>query len=148
VTISKKTAVGIALAAIAAHWIYQIASNPGGAPIPEHFSELVLRIVRNKLIVVRGHLPPLAPGRGGLPLARGQPPRLAEACRASDWSSVSHVRPAQRRLELGHERAHPRPENGGPSILSFFKDRGNLLLGFRSASSAAASSRSSSASSS
>ena len=49
--LSKRAAVGISLGVIVLHWIYRIVSQHGSLPLPAHFSELVLRIVRNKLIV-------------------------------------------------------------------------------------------------
>jgi len=49
--LSKRAALGISLGVIVLHWIYQIVSQHGSPPLPAHFSELVLRIVRNKLIV-------------------------------------------------------------------------------------------------
>jgi len=50
-TLSKRTALGISLGAIVLHWIYQIASQQADARLPAHFSELVWRIVRTKLLV-------------------------------------------------------------------------------------------------
>ena len=50
-TISKRTALFISLGAIVLYWTYQLAAHQGGEPLPAHFSELVLRIVRRKLIV-------------------------------------------------------------------------------------------------
>ena len=49
--VSKRSALGISLGAIVLYWIYQIASQQAGAPLPAHFSELVWRIVRTKLLV-------------------------------------------------------------------------------------------------
>jgi membrane protease YdiL (CAAX protease family) len=51
VTLSKRTVLGISLAVIVLSWIYQISSQRSGQVLPSDFSELVLRIVRDKLIV-------------------------------------------------------------------------------------------------
>ena len=50
-TVSKHTPLGISLGAIVLYWIYQIVSQRPDAPLPAHFSELVWRIVRTKIMV-------------------------------------------------------------------------------------------------
>ncbi len=50
-TLSKRTALAISLAVIVLSWIYQIWTQRSGPALPSDFSELVLRIVRTKLIV-------------------------------------------------------------------------------------------------
>ncbi len=50
-TLSKRTALGISLGLIVLYWIYQIVSQHPDAPLPAHFSEIVWRIVRTKLLV-------------------------------------------------------------------------------------------------
>ena len=50
-TLSKRTVLGISLAVIVLSWLYQIAAQRSGPALPSQFSELVLRVVREKLIV-------------------------------------------------------------------------------------------------
>ena len=50
--LSKRTALGISLGAIVLYWMIQIAMEGSGHPLPDHFSELIFRIVRNKLLVM------------------------------------------------------------------------------------------------
>lgn len=51
-TISKRTSLGISLAAIILYWVYQIISQDPNAALPAHFSDFVWRIVRNKSIML------------------------------------------------------------------------------------------------
>ena len=51
-TMSKRNSLGISLGAIVLYWIYQIVSQRPDVPLPAHFSDLVWRIVRNKIIVL------------------------------------------------------------------------------------------------
>ena len=49
--LAKRAALYVSLTVIVALWIWQIATRDSASVVPEHFSELVLRIVRNKVIV-------------------------------------------------------------------------------------------------
>ena len=51
-TVSKRTSLAISLIAIVLYWIYQIISQHPDAPLPAHFSDLVWRIARNKIIML------------------------------------------------------------------------------------------------
>jgi membrane protease YdiL (CAAX protease family) len=126
-TVSKRTALGISLGAIALYWIYQIAWQRPDAPLPAHFSELVWRIVRNKIIVLiviflllrlegeRFHALGLSgqkwPRHLGVGLLFGLIMFLAlNVALSSVMASL-----------LPRSAAH------GPSILTFFKEPANLV---------------------
>ncbi len=49
--LSKRAALHLSLALICLYWIYQLLSQGSAPVLPAHFSELVLRVVVNKLIM-------------------------------------------------------------------------------------------------
>ena len=51
-TLSKSTSLAVSLSAIAIYWTYQVISQNPDAPLAVDFSELVWRILRNKIITL------------------------------------------------------------------------------------------------
>ena len=126
--LSKRTALGISLGAIVLYWMIQIAMEGSGHPLPDHFSELIFRIVRNKLLVMATIVLLLrleGETIAGLGVVR------------RDW--IPHVGMG---LVIGlvmfialnvalaavMRALVPDPPLAGPSIMSFFKQPGNLLI--------------------
>ena len=126
-TLSKRAALRISLGAIVIYWIYQIVSQRPDAPLPAHFSDLVWRIVRTKLLVftalflllrlegegfnelgVSSHKWPKHLGVG---LLIGLAMFLAFNV---GMAAVMHS-------------LLPRPAASGPTIMSFFREPANLL---------------------
>lgn len=126
-TMSKRTSLGISLGAIFLYWIYQIASQRPEAPLPAHFSELVWRIARTKIIVLTAlffllHLE----GEGFKELGlSGQrwPKHLGVGLLFGLAMFVAL------NVVLGSvmNSLLPRPATSGPSIFTFFKEPRNLL---------------------
>ena len=50
-TVSKRFALGVSVGVIFIYWIHQLVTQHGAPPLPAHFSDPVLPIARNKLIV-------------------------------------------------------------------------------------------------
>lgn len=126
-TVSKRVSLGISLGAIVLYWIYQIVSQRPDAPLPAHFSDLVWRIVRNKIIVLTALFLLLRlEGEGFKALglcAREWPKHLGLGLL---FGLVMFVA-----LNVGLSSVMnsllPRPAASGPTIMSFFKEPGNLL---------------------
>jgi len=127
-TLSKRTALGISLGVIVAHWIYQLVSYQGSQPLPAHFSELVLRIVRNKLIVFAALLLLLrlqGEGWDGLGVSRRNWPKHLGVGLAIGFAMFVGLNVA---LDSMMNSLFPRPPASGPSIMAFFKEPANLLV--------------------
>ncbi len=126
-TVSKRTSLGISLGAIVLYWIYQIVSQRPDAPLPAHFSTLVWRIARTKIIVLTALFLLLRlEGEGFKALglsAREWPKHLGVGLL---FGLVMFV---ALNVALGSvmNSLFPRPAASGPSILIFFKEPGNLL---------------------
>lgn len=126
-TLSKRTALWISLGAIVLHWIYQIVSRGAGPTLPDHFSELVLRIVRNKLIIFTAIFLLLrleGEGFDALGVSRRDWPRHLGLGLAIGFAMFVG-------LNVGFDSVMnsliPRPPASGPSVMSFFKEPMNLL---------------------
>jgi membrane protease YdiL (CAAX protease family) len=127
-TLSKRTALGISLGVIVVYWIYQLVSHQGSPPLPAHFSELVLRIVRNKLIVIATIFLLLrlqGEGWDGLGVSRHEWPKHLGVGLAIGFAMFVGLNVA---LDSMMSSLIPRPPASGPSIMAFFKEPGNLLL--------------------
>ena len=125
--ISKPASLGISLGAIVLCWIYQIVSQRPDAPLPAHFSDLVWRIVCNKIIVLTAVFLLLRlEGEGFEALGlrfREWPKHLGIGLL---FGLVMFVV-----LNVGLSSVMssllPRTAASGPSILTFFKEPVNLL---------------------
>lgn len=123
-------ALGISLGVIVLHWIYQLVSHQGSPPLPAHFSELVLRIVRNKLIVFAAILLLLrlqGEGLDGLGVSRLEWPKHLGVGLVIGFAMFVALNVA---LASVMNSLIPRPPASGPSIISFFRQPGNLLVWF------------------
>ena len=126
--LSKRTALAISLGVIVSFWVYQVVSQRAGPPpLPEHFSVLALRIMRNKLIVFTVVFLLLRLGGEGLD---------ALGLNGRDWAKHLGVGLVigfamflglNVALDSALHSLFPRPPASGPSILSFFKQPLNLL---------------------
>jgi membrane protease YdiL (CAAX protease family) len=129
VALSKRTALGVSLVVIVLYWTYRIVSQRAGPPtLPEHFSELVLRIVRNKLSVFAAIFVLLrleGEGFDGLGLNRREWPKHLGVGLGIGLAMFIVLNVA---LDSTMNSLIPRPAASGPSILSFFKRPGNLLI--------------------
>jgi len=127
-TVSKRTALGISLGVIVAYWIYELVSHQGSQPLPAHFSELVLRIVRNKLIVFAAIFLLLrlqGEGWDALGVSRLEWPKhlyVGLAIGLAMFVGLNVV------LDSVMNSLIPRPSASGPSVMTFFKEPGNLLV--------------------
>jgi membrane protease YdiL (CAAX protease family) len=126
-TVSKRTSLGISLGAIVLYWIYQIVSQRPDAPLPAHFSDLVWRIVRTKIIVLTALFLLLrleGEGFKGLGLSGHEwPNHLGVGLLFGLAMFVAF------NVVLGSvmNSLLPRAAASGPSISIFFKEPGNLL---------------------
>ena len=127
-TESKRTALGISLGAIALHWTYQIVTERSAPAPPAHFSDFVLAVVRNKLIVF---------GAVALLLRVGGERFSALGVSRQNWEQ--HLRTglvAGLAMFVGLNVALnslmnsliPAPPASGPSVMMFFKQPANLLI--------------------
>ena len=126
-TLSKRTALGISLGVIVLYSIYQIASQRPDAPLPAHFSELVWRIVRNKLLIFAGIFLLLrleGEGWKALGLSVHKWPRHVGLGLLFGLAMFIALNVALGSV-LGS--LFPQPASSGPTIMSFFKEPGNLL---------------------
>jgi membrane protease YdiL (CAAX protease family) len=128
-TLSKRSALGISLGAIALYWIYLVVSQRAGPPpLPAHFSELVLRIARSKLIVFAGIVVLLrleGDGFDALGVGRQEWPRHFGVGLAIGFVMFLGLNVA---LDSVMSSLLPRSPASGPSVLSFFKDPTNLWV--------------------
>jgi CAAX protease family protein len=126
-TVSKRTSLGISLGAIVLYWIYQIVSQRPDAPLPAHFSDLVWRIVRNKLIVLAAIFLLLrleGEGFKALGLSGDKWPKHLGIGLLFGLAMFVALNVA---LGSVMGSVFPRPAASGPTIMSFFKEPGNLL---------------------
>jgi len=127
VTVSKRAALGISLGVIFIHWIYQLVSQHGAPTLPDHFSELVLRIARNKLIVFAAICLLLRLGGEGfaaLGVSRVEWPKHLGVGLVIGFAMFIGLNVA---LDSVMNGLIPRPPASGPSVMTFFKEPGNLL---------------------
>jgi membrane protease YdiL (CAAX protease family) len=127
-TVSKRTTLGISLGAIVLLWIYQIVSKSAAPALPATFSDFVFAIVRNKLIVF---------GAIAL-LLRLEGERFdALGVRRENWAKhlgvglmigVAMFVGLNVALNSVMNSLIPSPPASGPSVMSFFKQPGNLLV--------------------
>ena len=127
-TLSKRTALGISLGVIVLHWIYQIVSERSAPALPAHFSELVLAVVRNKLIVFAtiALLLRLEGERfDALGVSRQNWMKHLGAGLVVGFAMFVGLNVA---LNSVMNSLIPRPPASGPSVMLFFKQPGNLLV--------------------
>ncbi len=127
-TLSNRSALGISLSVIVLYWIYQIVAQRSGPLLPAHFSELVLRIVRTKLIVfVTMFLLLRLAGEGwdALGVSRHEWPKHLGVGLLIGLAMFVGLNVA---LDSVMNALIPRPPASGPSVLSFFRQPGNLLV--------------------
>jgi membrane protease YdiL (CAAX protease family) len=126
-TVSKRTTLGISLGAIVLHWIYQIVSERSAPALPAHFSEFVLAVVRNKLIVF-----------GTIALLLRLEGERFDALGVSRQNWIHHLGAGlvvglamfvglNVALNSVMNSLIPKPPASGPSLMLFFKQPGNLL---------------------
>jgi len=126
--LSKRAALGISLGVIVIYWLYQIVAQRGDPGLPEHFSELVLHIVRNKIIVFGAVFALLRLGGEGfasLGVTRESWPKhlgLGVLIGVAMFLGLNVA------LDSVLNSIFHKPPATGPSIMSFFKEPGNLLL--------------------
>ena len=126
-TLSKRAALGISLGVIFVYWTYQIFSQHGSPPLPDHFSELVLRIARNKLIVFAAiYLLLRLQGEGfdALGISRVEWPKHLGMGLVIGLAMFIGLNVA---LDSVMNALIPRPPASGPSVMTFFKNPANLL---------------------
>ena len=123
-TMSKRNSLGISLGAIVLYWIYQIVSQRLDAELPAHFSDLVWRIVRNKVIVLAAIFLLLrleGAGFKALGLSGDKWPKhlgIGLLFGLGMFVALNVV------LGSVMSSVLPRPAASGPSILTFFKEPG------------------------
>jgi membrane protease YdiL (CAAX protease family) len=120
--------LSLSLVAIVVYWIYQILSRESAQVLPASFPELVFRIARTKIIVLAAVLA-LLWLRGedwrALGLGRREWPKhlgIGLLFGVAMFVAFNVVLSTLMRAIL------PAAHTSGPSILSFFKDAGNLLV--------------------
>jgi hypothetical protein len=120
--------LSLSLVAIVVYWLYQILSRESAQVLPASFPELVFRIARTKIIVLAAILALLWP-RGedwrALGLGRREWPKhlgIGLLFGVAMFVAFNVVLSTLMRAIL------PAAHTSGPSILSFFKDAGNLLV--------------------
>jgi uncharacterized protein len=126
--LSKRSALGVSLGVIVLYWGYQILSRHPGSPLPAQFSELVLRIVRNKLITLAAVVLLLrleGEGVDGLGVRRDEWKKHLGVGLAIGFVMFIGLNVA---LDSLLNSLIPRPPASGPTILSFFKEPRNLLV--------------------
>lgn len=126
--LSKRAALGISLSVIVLSWIYAIVSQRAGPTLPAHFSELVLRIVRTKLIVLASVFVLLRLEREGfdaLGVRRREWPKHLGMGLVLGFAMFLGLNVA---LDSVMNSLIPRSPASGPSVMTFFKQPGNLLL--------------------
>jgi membrane protease YdiL (CAAX protease family) len=123
----KRTALFFSLGVIVLHWTYQLVSQRSAPILPAHFSELVLRIVLNKLIVVAALVALLrvgGEGFDGLGVSRRGWPKHLGVGLAIGVAMFVGLNVA---LDSMLSSLIPKPPASGPSVISFFKEPLNLL---------------------
>lgn len=126
--VSKPMARGISLGVIVLYWIYQIAAQPSGHTLPAHFSELVVRIVGIKLTVLLALFLLLrleGEGFDELGVSRREWPVHLGVGLLIGVAMFVGLNVA---LDSVMNSLIPRPPASGPSIMTFFKNPGNLLV--------------------
>jgi hypothetical protein len=127
-TLSKRTALGISLGAIVLSWVYTILSHRSSPALPAHFGELVLRIVRSKLIVIAALFVLLrleGERFDSLGVSRSEWPKHLGVGLAIGLAMFVGLNVA---LDSLMNALIPRPPASGPSVMAFFKDPMNLLI--------------------
>jgi len=127
-TLSRRSALGVSLSVIVLYWFYQIVLQHSSSPLPAQFSELVLRIVRNKLIVLAALVLPLrleGEGFDGLGVSRHEWSKHLGVGLAIGFVMFIGLNVA---LDSMLNSLIPRPPVSGPTITSFFEEPGNLLV--------------------
>jgi CAAX protease family protein len=126
-TLSKRAALGVSLGVIIVYWTYQIVTQQGARPLPDHFSGLVLRIAGNKLMVFATIY---------LLLRLGGEDFAALGVTRVDWAKhlgvglvigLAMFIGLNVALDSVMNTLIPRPPASGPSVMTFFKDPANLL---------------------
>ncbi|MBI5838376.1 MAG: CPBP family intramembrane metalloprotease [Candidatus Eisenbacteria bacterium] len=126
--LSRRTALGVSLGVIFLYWGYQIVWQHSAPVLPAHFSDLVLRIVRGKLIVFAAVMLLLrleGERFAALGVTRHQWPKHFGVGLAIGFAMFLGLNIA---LDSVMSSLLPRSPSAGPSILSFFKQPGNLLI--------------------
>ena len=126
-SLPRRTALGISLGVIVLYWAYQIVPNRGAPSLPAHFPELVVRIVRDKLLVLAAIFVLLrleGERFSQLGLTRRDWPRhlgLGLAIGLAMFIGLNVV------LDSVMNSLVPRPPTSGASITRFFGNPRNLL---------------------
>jgi uncharacterized protein len=126
--LSKRSALGVSLGVIVLSWGYQLVSRHSSVTLPAGFGELVLRIVRNKLIVLAAILLLLrleGEGLGALGVRRHAWAKHLGVGLAIGLAMFVCLNVL---LDSVLNSWIPRPPASGPTILSFFKEPRNLLV--------------------
>lgn len=126
-TLSKRAALGISLGVIVLHWTYQIVARRPDASLPASFGELVLLVVRNKLIVIGAILLLLrleGEGLAALGVSRREWPKHLGVGLVIGLAMFIGLNVA---LDSVLNSLIPRPPSSGSSIMVFFRQPENLL---------------------
>jgi len=126
-TVSKRTSLGISLGVIALYWIYQIVSQRPDAPLPAHFSDLVWRIVRTKIVVLTALFLLLRLEGEGFKELGVSGYKWPKHLGIGLLFGVAMFVALNVALGSVMGSLFPRPAASGPTIMSFFKEPGNLL---------------------
>jgi membrane protease YdiL (CAAX protease family) len=127
-TLPKRSALGAALCVIVLYWLYQIVTQGSDQSLSGQFSDLVLRIARNKLLVFGAMFLLLrldGEGFGSLGLGRKEWPKhlgMGLIIGFAMFVALSVV------LNSVMNSLIPRPPASGPTVMKFFTEPGNLLV--------------------
>jgi len=127
VTLTRRAALGIPLGVILVYWTYQIVTQHGAPPLPDHFSGLVLRIARNKIIVFTAIVLLLrlaGEDFAALGVSRLDWPKHLGVGLVIGFAMFLGLNVA---LDSVMNALIPRPPASGPSVMAFFKEPANLL---------------------
>jgi membrane protease YdiL (CAAX protease family) len=127
-TLSKRTALWISLGVIVLFWIYQVAWHRPSPRLPADFSDLVVQIVRGKIIVLAVLLLLLrleGEGLAQLGVTRHRWSRHVGVGLAIGLAMFVVLNVV---LDSVMNTLIPRPPSSGPSVMAFFKNPRNLLV--------------------
>lgn len=125
--LSPRAALGVSLSAIVLLWAWQIATIDSARVVPEHFSELVWRIARNKVVLFAGLV---------LLLRLGGETFAALGVRRERWLQQVGIGTAiglamfialNVALTALLQSLFPPPDAAGRSVMAFFGDPSNLV---------------------
>ena len=123
----KRAALALSILAILASWVWQLTRAGTAGDIPQHFSELVLRIVRNKLLVFAALMLLLHLEGEGLAALGLTADRWRRRIALGIGLGTAMFVALNAGLSSVMQSLIP-PTPGAPSIMRFFRDPANLLM--------------------